>query len=549
MVTPDKKIYDSFLINNDYIGLANYLSQFNPTDETKRKSLQQNINTLKRYGGIANAILEKQQNEEDKLAISFNMQRQYGIYDDKNNYTKQYLNAINSIGNKSHWFKEDEIAEYFDYVFTNKTAYDKFIEDSGLNIQKYDAKHPTETSSFTINGQPAIRVYRKAFKDSNFFDALNKGLDKSIIIDYEASLGDFDNKYAKNRPTIVYNFTTKSYDKNGKELNSVIGFDSNQRKAWQYANKSNEIYKKNIDKAYEKVVPTKLMVSGFLCEAQRNLYTMAMNHQIDSSTYNMQSQIIKDYYNSELANISFTGQDEVYITDPSNDSQTLDLMDENSKGTWTRILRTALKEGRVEYGAGSAGGRVGTVITISDKLDKDDNASTGDYGKGVQIFVPGLFDDDARELIDSDPDARIQVELAEHQAFGHNYDLIEGGTLSNFDGEGGATYIDDLGSYRLTPEQVQQQMKRNILIQGCIDEAKQVLNKNKITILDNNLQSASQDLLTKIKNYAINVYSIDSNAQTQEDLETEEAKQEIDNIYIFILKELGLDRLGNPITN
>lgn len=544
MLTPDKKVYDNFLINNDYIGLANYLSQFNPTDETKRKSLQQNINTLKRYGGIANAILEKQQNEVDKAAISFNMQRQYGIYDDKNDYTKQYLDAINSIGNKSHWFKDDEIAEYFDYVFTNKTAYNKFIETSGLTIQKYNSKNPTETSSFTINGQPAIRVYRKAFKDSNFFDALNKGLDKLIAIDYEAFLGDFDNT-GKTKPTIVYNFTTKSYDKNGKELTSVMGFDSNQKKAWDYANTSNEIYKKNIDEAYGKVVPSKLMVSGFLCGAQRNLATMAMNGQIDASTYNMQSQIIKDFYNNELANTSLTGFDEVYITDPSNNSQTLDIMSEEAKGDWTRILRTALEEGRVKYGAGSAGGRVGTVITISDKVDKKNEGSTGTYGQGVQIFVPGLFDEDARELIDSDPDARVQVELAEHQAFGHNYDLIEGGTLSDFDGEGGAIYTDDLGSYRLTPEQVNQQMKRNVLIQGGIEEAKQTLTKDK----NGNLQSASQELLTRIKNYAINVYSIDSNAQTKEDLETEEAKQEIDNIYIFILKELGLDRLGNPIAN
>ena len=541
MVTPDKKKYDSFLINNDYIGLANYLDQFNIADKNKRIQVKQDINKLKRYGSIANAILEKQIDEADKSAIIFSMQRDHGVYDTNNTYTKQYLDAVNSIGNKTHWFKDDETAEIFQYVFDTKNEYDKFIEESGLTIKGYDDKNPTAPYMFMYNGQPVIQVRRDAFKNTTFFDSLNKGLETLYASDYDKAMWRLEVMHNPQAEKPTNGFRTISYDKSGKKLQNVEGFDEYQKKAWDYAKESNNAYKKNIEEAYEKVVPTKLMTSGFLCGAQRNLYTMAMNGQIDASTFNMQSNIIKDYYDNALYHTSLTGCDEVYMTHPDNDSQTLDVMRDEDKGKWTEIMRTALKEGRVKYGAGSAGGRVGTVITIIDKTDKNDDASDGDYGKGTQIFVPGLFDEDARDLIDSDPDAKLQVDLAEHQAFGHDYTLIEGGVLSDFDGDGGATYKDDVSTYYLTPEEVQQRMRRNILIQGGIDEAKNVLEFDNAGYL----QPASTDLLDQILKYSTNVYSIDSNAQTKEELETDEAKQEIDNIYMLILRELGLDREGN----
>lgn len=534
----DEKVYNSYILNNDYLGLANYFSQFKIKDEEQRKQLNAQIATLKRYGGIANAILSSQIDGPAKQAIAFNMQREHGVHDTQNDYANNYYNAINSIGNIGEGLIQIS-AGYFDYVFDSERAYNTFLKTSGLNISEYDKNNPESTHTFKSNGKNVVRVYRTAFKDGNFFDKLNDGLN-ALYSPEQTVYTSFGTSYMKPANS---NFETISYDEHNNELTKTRGFDINQRKAYLYAKDANDVYKQKIEMAQDKVVPSNLMVSGFLCGAQRQLVQMQMQG-IDTSK---QLQLIKDYYDNELSHVSLTNFDEVYMTEPGNSSQTLNFIESEDKGKYTEILRTALKEGRVTYGAGSAGGRVGTVITISTKADKDGDDPSGKFDKGVQLFVPGMFDQDARELINSDSNAKIQVELAEHQAFNHAYNLIEGGNLTNFDGDGGATYDDGIVTTRLTPEEVQYQMKRNTLLEGGIEQAKLLGQYD-----DNSdfplLKEGQTELVNQLQEYAKNVYAdlynINDQNALNEALKNEQASKEVDNIFMTMMTNLGFNREG-----
>ena len=528
--------YDNYIANSDYIGLAKYIEEFIPdvTDENQRIALMNNVSSLRRFGGIANRILQAEIPEEDKDLFMFNAQKNYGVVNAGNSIYQKYDEYKKNIGAKSHWFKPDDIASSIGYMFDNDETYNDFINKSGIVVDSTQ-----NVTKRYIDGKPVLHIGKTAFQDDTFFDSVTKSLDQYVQpMGFYVGPGGFP---VPQEPL----FRTIGFNEKGEKISDISGFDDNQKAALDLLQKSDVVFDKYYTQQYNKEVPSDLMVSGFMCGAEKQLTDKLFNQQIDPTTYNAYRKVIKDYYDNQLAHISLTKQSEVYMTEPGNTSQLLNPLNDEQKGEWTRFLRIAIKEGRTSYAAGAAGGRVGTVITISDKPISNE-LNQEDYSEGVQIFVPGLFDEDARAMINEDDNARLMVELAEHQAFGHDYDLVEGGKLKNFDGDGGAWFEDDnILQYR-TPEEVYSMMKRNILIDGGIQAAKSMLQKDN----NGNISNASE-LLSLVETYSINVFSDLNDIESQEDLDNilnnPAAAKDIENIFILILRELGLDRLGNPV--
>lgn len=537
MATYNPSVYDKYIADSDFLGLADYIEQFIPDmdDENQQIQLRQNVANLRRFGGIANKILQSEIPENDRELFKFHAQKQYGAIDSNNTYYKKYNDYKNKIGTNNHWFKADDIATSIAYEFDNDDIYNDFIDKTGIVVENTAGMYKSNA-----NGKPTLIVGKTAFQDDDLFDRITKGL--TLIPEGF----DFNPSYSFGTPGPIYGFNTLGFNEKGEKISEVNGFDSNQEKALRLLRDSDDVFDKYYTKQYQRIVPANLVSMGYMCGAQRDLTNRLFNQQIGESTYNAYNKAIIDYYDRQLATLSLTGYDEVYMTEPGNASQTLSLISNEDKGAWTEYLRNAVKEGRATYTAGYAGDRVGTIITLSPKplsgeLNKEE------YAKGVQIFVPGLFDEDARNMINEDDNAKVMVEVAEHQVFGHNYNLIEGGRLKDFDGNGGAIYEDDNTTYYLDSNQVKDLMKRNILIEGGIQAAKTKLKKD-----DNgNILNNQTDLVSLVDAYSKNVYADLYNINTQEEfekiLEDDGVLKQIDNIFITILNKLGLDRLGNRI--
>lgn len=530
----DENKYNEYLTNNDYSGLATYMRNFQPKDKTKRAEFNRQIEILKRQGAINNALINNEPNADYKAAMAFNIQRPHGKYDMSNPFTKRYINAINQIGNT-----KNEVADYFDYEFKSNDYYNKFIKNSGMKIGEYNPKSPTNIYHYNKDGKNIVRVHRASFRNPKMFDAINKGLN-SITVSEAVQNNPMLGLFAGSQ----IGFNTKSYDANGKQLTNYIGFDKYQKEAANYANVSADIYKKRVKKAYDKVTPAKLMVSGFMCDAQRQLQIAAMNNQIDNTSYNTQIKIINDFYKNRLANEDISSYDEVYLKDENTGN--LYITNEKTKNDLTEAVRTAIDENRISVVAGASGGRTGTVISISANPDSKGNVADSKYKKSFKIFVPGLFDKDARNLINKNSDAKLMVEIADHQMYGHDYDLVEGGKLSKFDGNGGAIYVTDKGERPLDPKQVQDVMKRNILIEGGITNALNQVDLDK----NNRVIPGQTELMDKIKEYSINAFTDLYNvnpSRLNEILEDENAINEINKINNTILKNIGVYRIGTDI--
>ena len=514
----DVNIYNGYLRNNDYAGLADYISQFKPEDKIQREELKQYARTLRRYGHMATAVLNTTDDEESRQLLSFNLQRENGLYDINNKYAKRYGEALNNIGGSN--------AATIHYNFNNEEDYLKFIEESGLNFGSYDKDNPNASYHYIKNGKHGISIKKSEFNNATLFDALNKGL-HSLVADFTYT------GLAQADPTMfgyqrVSNFNSEAYDENGNLLKKTDrhgGFFGEQERCYNMTKAATDKFQQTLTECYNKVVPSELVSMGYMCDAQRQLNEGATSGAITSEYYNLNMKIIKDYYDTQLKQMSLTGYD-VYAIDENETSQTFNEIGNEDKGKYTALVRAAAQQNRVTVGAGMAGGRVGTIITIAPKINEKGEFGT-EGNAGYQFFVPGLFEEDARNVMDHDDNAKVMVELAEHQAFNSPYKFIEGGYLKDFDGNG-ATFTNDIGSIRMDNATIRLQMLRNTWLETGIESVQDYI--------DDNPKTNEATISALITNFAINMYSRLYGSPYEEDEKTinETAKNEINNIIQVI---------------
>lgn len=526
--------FNARMANNDYLGAADYLKRIKFSDKTTQDALNQQIAVLERYGGIANSILSKEVDINRKNLIAFALNRgsdNFGGIDQEtgeyiNPYARQFINSINNVGNS-----KDKIANYIDIEFTNQEAYANFLDNSGLSFENKVEDNQLSPYFYTNNGTPTVRIQKQTLQNSKFFDSFINGLLASQTFAQMYSPSTFSTINVDN-----YDYNIKSYDAENKVINEWSGLGNELAQARDVVRSATNAYDTIVKTAYQNVIPTELMGSGFMCNAQKQITEAAFAGRIEQTQANFMLKQIDDFYMNKLKSISLTGYD-VYATDPSgNTANLLEIDKPDIKQTYTKWVRAAAKEGRLTATAGVSGGRVGTILTLSATVDKDNHLNDEAHGD-IQLFVPGLLDKDARELMDQDVNSKILVERAEHIAFGHEYKLVQGGRLINFTGDGGAIYKDDLGEVYKTPDEVTQMMLENEMLAGTVKELKAQIETN------NYDSSQAETLATE---YATKVYDyIYGKTPTKEEGEKEASikHDEIDDARIQDIVRLLIEQV------
>lgn len=502
--------FNKRIADNDYLGAAAYLKTIKFSDKTTQDAINQQIAVLERYGGITNAILSKEVDKDRKFQIAFALNRHsnnFGAKDPStgryvNTYANQFIDCLNNLGNS-----KDKTATYIDVEFDNQESYNTFVDKSGLSFSAKVEENQLSPYMYTNNGNPVIRVQKQTLQDSNFFDNFMGGLVGSTETYYSPGYW-----MGQGQPVKINHYGIKSYDADNNIINSWSGLGNELQQAYNLTRMSADTFDTVMKTAYKNVIPTELMASGFMCDAQRQITMAAMSGRIDDTRANSMLKRIDDFYTNKLKTISLTGYD-VYATEVNGETANLlEVEDTATKQKYTKWMRAAAKEGRLTAVAGVSGGRVGTILTLSATVDKDNNLNDEAHGD-IQLFVPGLLDKDARELMDQDVNSKILVERAEHIAFGHEYKLAQGGRLINFMGDGGAIYKDDLGEVYKKPDEVTQMMLENEMLAGTIKELQTQVEANNYDAAQ--AESLATDYATKIYDY------IYGKTPTQEEGETE----------------------------
>lgn len=502
--------FNKRIADNDYIGAASFLKGLKFSDKTKQEAINQQIATLERYGGIASSILSKEVDLDRKALLAFSLNRHsnnFGGIDPStgryiNPYANKFVDYLNNIGNKN-----DRTADYIDIEFDSQESYNTFVDKSGLSFSNQVEDGQLSPYLYTNNGSPTLRIHKQTLQDSNFFDNFVGGLINTSEIYHSPGYW-----MGQGQPVTINHYGVKSYDSDNKLVNQWSGLGDDLQQAYNLTRSASENYDAVMKTAYSNVIPTELMGSGYMCNAQKQITEAVFAGRLSETQGNFMLKQIEDFYNNKLKTISLTGYD-VYATESNGDTANLlEVEDTTTKQKFTKWMRAAAKEGRLTAVAGVSGGRVGTILTISATVDKDNNLNDEAHGD-IQLFVPGLLDKDARDLVDKDVDSKILVERAEHIAFGHEYNLVQGGRLINFAGDGSAIYKDDTGEVYKDPDQVTQMMLENEMLAGTVNELREQVDANNYD--DNQATQLAEQYATKVYDY---VYG---KTPTKEEGETE----------------------------
>lgn len=501
--------------NNNYTGMGRYLSTFKFDDPNIQKQVNSTIDYLTRYGGIIEKILSRAENKDIRDNVSFLFQRMtnsYGDPRDRSNVAKDYNNNIELIGSKNN-----KVANYIDFTFDDDSSYDTFKHKYQDAIGDY---RPSDEKSgyYKNNGKNVLRVYTKDLQQGAAFDKLTDALRAC----YAQSYGNVDNRVYPGTPSWVRwhkmgqlenTFISTSYSDTGEKIDEVRGLFANHNNAYSIVEQAKEVFKK-----LEKVnleFPSELTTLGYLCPAQRDIVSAVHSGALGTEQANFMLKEINDYYNRTLSSISLTNYDVFAMQLDDNSQNLFEVTESRDKSDYTDMLRAAVKENRVSCVAGTSGGRVGTVITIAPALD-DKGKPKGNYKGDTQLFVPDLFIEDARRVMDADPEAAVNVKRAEHITFGHDYVISANASLRNFTEDGGAILDENGKQTYLTPEQVTQTMTE-------VESVKQASNRLTNEIIDEHLDTAA--VQERAEQYASRLYYYFHPEMVNEEVIAETAKK------------------------
>ena len=440
--------YNKLMQSNDYIGMANYLQAHPVDDENAQAQINQQILRLREQADVQNAIL-KGRSEEDKQKFMFKTSLDSGIYDSSNPYYKTYKESLwNKLGNS-----DEEIASKI-RIETELDGLTAFCNTIGVTKEKL--------RDFGIKlGNSADKYTLEFDKDNPQYHKIAQALYNTEYETHNIQAG-FD---------YITTNTFKTYGLNNK--GNII---STQKSRPVEITKMNDMYNAAVstaesltEEATNHEYVTKSVNTPFLGAADEKLYRLYASGRIDKQTYDEHKKIQKESYDRLLAQVPFS-QIEVYATEVGDDkSEKLQLMSDNTeRAKLSDYIRVAIADNRVTYSASNVGGITGVTITVSAKPDNEGNIK-GDYNKGRQIFVPGLWQDKAEKALNEDTSMRATRSFNIHQVFRHDYSSIRGDVLTNFTSDG-ATYTDKNGITRnVNNAEIINIMDENYFYEDCIN--------------------------------------------------------------------------------
>lgn len=445
--------YNKLMQSNNYLGMADYLQQHPVDDDNAQAQINQQILRLREQAAIQNAIL-KGRSEEDRQKFMFKISLDSGVYDSSNPYYKTYKESLwNQLGNTN-----DKIASRI-RIETEKENINDFCNALGVNLDQlnsYGISLGNSTHGYTIEFNKDNPQYSK------IATALASITNRTYADTYQ------DPGLIKQGPVRRY-FTFVGLDDKGNELSKLYDIPSQLYKMNDMYTDAVNVANSLTEAAINHDYVTKTVNTPFLGAADEKLYRLYASGRIDKQTYDEHRNIQKEHYDRLLAQVPFS-QIEVYATGIDGDeSEKLQLMSDNAeRAALSDYIRVAIADNRVTYSASNVGGVTGVTITVSAKPDNEGNIK-GDYNKGRQIFVPGLWQDKAEEALNADTAMRATRTFNIHQAFRHDYSSIRGDVLTDFTPYG-AIYTNKDGITRsVNNDEIINIMDENYFYEDCIN--------------------------------------------------------------------------------
>ena len=472
----DLRTVNTYKNNGDMLGLANYLSRYHFRDRFNQERVNATIKTLRTNGRIEQGILDRADDDNQKQAIKFLSVWDNGgstlpgldNKDSVNTYSKGMSNAIRNLvsrdavtlsykfGGKTNkrtflgidWLAKDKEYENdaFNQFLIDNNFTEKYLANNGVKFSK-DASG-NKIMNIDKTSPLFLQVYKAMsnLKDDETGDYRYKvaGIDgKGNLIrktDRNASVEAIGNKYKIHGDIRI---TSPIFDESdrgdeyyytpGKGLSTIYGNYDAPLSFVDEANRQKDILFGFKDKyGKEKEFTRGGVVIHNLGARDAELQARYERGEISEGFYNTQRKIIKDIYDSALTNSALTQYD-MFVSNGEDGDQTLYKINETkSKANYQDLIRSYVGTDKISYAAYNDGNLFGTLITLSSKAPNTPTKEpNGKDTPSIQIFVPGLFKDQAEESFNRDSKTRAAREVNNMETYQYGVNIPNIGKVSS----------------------------------------------------------------------------------------------------------------------
>lgn len=508
--------FNQLISNRQYEDAANYANQFHFNNPRIQRVHLNDIANLRRNGRILASCYNKIRDTQtlnkveffDKVFVNGGLETL-----ENNDYANKFIEAKRKLGsfsggiiakidNKGRkiYYKSQE-ATKLEVTFQPKVqkflGIDWLAKDNDKNIDNFYAQSGLNEKALKVQG---VEVINKDGKTTLRFDKSNP----------------LANKIIYNLPRRERNGDTPIPQIGGNIDVSIVGLDSKNRRIKNQnmfsnltqiqdiidsAKNTKEQYFKQNDLTEKQYSST---VAGNIDDNLAMLQEAVKNGSISQQEFNKQYSINCGYIDSVLRNIG-TGEYEMYSNkfNEETSDETLNPVDNEKRNELINAI-TATNKANVHLSSMISNGKIGTLVELDaagltskqqENLEGTDDDQLSN-GRRIQIFIPGLFQEQAQEKINRNTSSQAIQEANSMQDYDYDYKTQDGKTLT-YDGLGGYIY----GGRQIDKNTAVKIINKDLIIQDAVNNLQfNYLNNNNVLADKKAYEQKARELAIKASN-------------------------------------------------
>ena len=428
----NSQYFNQLIANRQYSDAADYAAQYHFDDPRVQKQHENDIINLRRNGRILGAVYGRIQDPNDLAKVTFydNVFVDGGLERSGNaEYNKTFEDIKSKIGSKvdsdGNITNEATTLEITFEPKTNKLlGIDWLMPDNDNNIDNFYERSGLNTNILRDNN---VQVINKDGRTILIFDKSNALANKILYYTPEVLTGighpnspyaNFNRKILANKPTRIQGFDSK-----GKYVDTT----DDLREYKQFINdakNTKEAYFADFDLTYKDYSST---VGPMISDELASLKESLNNGYINETQYNQQAKALAPHIFSAINSLG-SGNYEMYTNNFNDETtdETLIPVDNKQRGDLVNLISSYAPKD-IDVSAMVSNGKIGALITL-EGTGNESKAQNND-GRRIQIFVPGLLQEEAQAKINSNTSTRAIQELNSMIDWGYDYKLRNGASI------------------------------------------------------------------------------------------------------------------------
>lgn len=428
----DENKFNQLISNRQYNDAADYASRFHFNDPETQKAHENDIINLRRNGRVLGAIYSRVQDPTDLAKITFadNVFVDGGLErSDNNDLNTAFENIKSKIGStvdeNGNVVNEATTLEItFEPKINKLFGIDWLMPDNDNNIENFYKNSGLNINTLRDNG---VQVINKDGRTILRFDKSNPLANKILYYTPQVlnGIGHPNSPYANlnrkvfaTKPTRVQGFNSK-----GEYVNTTDDLREYNRFI-KDAITTKEKYFEDFNLTYKDYSSS---IGPMISDELSSLKAMLNSGQIDDTQYNRQAKAIAPHIFSAINTLGSSNYEMYtnYLNEEPTDETLVPVENKDRANLANLISSYAPKD--IDVSAMVSNGKIGTLITLEGTGNETE--SDKNDGRRIQIFVPGLLQEEAQAKINRNTSTRAVQELNSMIDWGYSYKLRNGSEI------------------------------------------------------------------------------------------------------------------------